>query len=79
MMLRNDKRLSDLGLAAQTGYPRILAIYRICYFHVRSSNQTLKNLNQKINYSEINDIQGRNHGKMLAATSAMVDRICPLE
>ena len=23
------------------------------------------------------DLQGRNHGKMLAATSAMVGRICP--
>ena len=29
MMLRNDKRLPDLGLAVQPGYPRILAIYQL--------------------------------------------------
>ena len=29
MMLRNDKRLPDLGLAVQPGYPRILAICQL--------------------------------------------------
>jgi hypothetical protein len=41
MMLRNDKRLPDLGLAVQPGYPRILAIYQ-SYDH-QSSKQALEN------------------------------------
>ena len=34
-----------------------------------------KSLNLLLN--ELTTVQGRNHGKILAATSAMVGRICP--
>ena len=33
--------------------------------------------NRSFKVAVLNAIQGRNHGKMLAATSVMVGRICP--